>query len=244
MALNKDQVQYLVTVSMATRIDPRVIIAWMAQEGAFSGKESGKYNYLNIMDASHHPASFASSSEAAKATIQTLRMPQYKTVLGMALAKPTPKQQIAAIAASPWDQSHYGGNGGINLQKTFASMFGGNAGLNDSYVDPGQARPIGNTAGTGDASAGGLGIGSGPDPIGTTPSVIRSGASAVNAGARHIPGVAQIEDVGSFFKWVGGNWDRIGIVFLGVLLTALGLIFVFQTQIKGGVAKAAMSKAK
>lgn len=219
--LDLNQVRFVIGVSVATKIDPRVVIAWMQQEGANAPGGTGGFNYLNLRPLSGDPyktvskggfEQFASVNDAVKATVRRLNQPFAKPIIATARTRPTPQAQIRAISVTGWDAGHYGGNGGLALQRTFSTLFKG--GLNDSYLDPANARAVANTVSTGSASPN--------DPIGSTPSVIGSAADAANSAARHIPGVAQIEDVGSLFKWIGGNWDRLGLAFGGIVLVLLG----------------------
>lgn len=223
--LDLNQVRFVIGVSTATRIDPRVVIAWMQQEGANAPGGTSGFNYLNLRPLSGDPyktvssggfEQFASVNDAVKATVRRLNQPFAKPIVATARTRPTPQAQIRAISTTGWDAGHYGGGGGIELQRTFSTLFKG--GLNDSYLDPGNARAVANTVSTGSASP--------HDPIGSTPSVIDSAASAANDAARHIPGVAQIEDIGSLFKWIGNNWDRIGIAAAGIIFVILGFALI------------------
>lgn len=125
------EVQFLTSVSKQTGIDPRVIQAWMQQEGAYAPGGTGNFNYLNLRPYPGDPYSgvssgdfeqFSSVADAIAATVARLKQPFAAPIL--AAAGKTPSAQIAAIASTGWDSGHYGGMGGINLKNTFARLFG------------------------------------------------------------------------------------------------------------------------
>lgn len=220
MSLDASQAQFVIGVSTATRIDPRVIVAWMQQEGANAPGGTGGFNYLNLRPEPGDEfksvstggfEQFASVTDAIGATVNRLNKPFARPIIATARTKPTPSEQINAIAATGWDSSHYGGNGGQNLLKTFTSIF---KNPNDSYVGPAHAREIANTATTGSAAdAGSVDIG------GAATATKKAAKATVEA----IPGVKAFESIGGVFSWVGDNWDRILWVVGGFILLLLGL---------------------
>lgn len=121
-------------VSQATGIDPRVIIAQAQQEGAYAPGGTGGHNYLNLASATVDSlgakrsgssaggfAQFNNVQDAISATVAEFKSP----AIGLTSeAGKTPATQIADIAATPWDTGHYGGNGGVNLLRTFDSIYG------------------------------------------------------------------------------------------------------------------------
>lgn len=102
--------------------DPNVIRAMVQQEGNFKGA-TGSFNFLNMKGTDGKWQSFSSVSEAAAAAIKNFGTKLYANVAAAKGAAPA--VQIAAIAASPWDEGHYGGAGGPNLLRTYNSISGG-----------------------------------------------------------------------------------------------------------------------
>src|SRR5215469_17306924 len=49
--LNNDETQFIVGISEGTGVDPRVVAAWVYQEGAFRSGGTGGHNYLNVKPA-------------------------------------------------------------------------------------------------------------------------------------------------------------------------------------------------
>src|SRR5215471_5156356 len=108
-------------VSIGTGLRFDVVYAWSAQENG------PYYNQLNILRSGTQGAggvinygSLAGGIAASVALINT--SPYYAGIRRTRGASPA--LQIAAISASPWDISHYGG-GGKNLFATFGRLFQG-----------------------------------------------------------------------------------------------------------------------
>lgn len=131
-ALAGDEGQFVVDVSRATNIDPRVLIAWIAGEGHPGDEEN---DWLNMgpngaaldVGASgldqYHVESFPTEAAGAAATINRINE-QFLSGLRQTIAqKGTPRQQIAAIGQSGWATSHYGSPPGANLDADFAARF-------------------------------------------------------------------------------------------------------------------------
>jgi hypothetical protein len=144
------------SVSKAVKIDPRVLSAWSASEGA-PGNQPGYYNYLNIQTATATslgiptagtgPAGTAIFGSIGTGITAAIREINSLGIGGMGAN--TPRTQIGAIAASPWASSHYGGPGGPNLLATFSGMFGSAAldkppiaASGQSYGNPGVQQVI------------------------------------------------------------------------------------------------------
>jgi len=225
-----NEVKFVTAVSTATKIDPRVLIAWIQIEGAYAPHGTGHFNYLNMRPYPGDRYSsvsagdfeqFSNVNDAIYSTVRRLNQPFARPILSTAASKPTPRQQIAAIAATGWDAGHYGGSGGVSLVNTYSSLF---KNPDDSYLDPTNARAVSNTVGTGSAA--------------DTGSVDAGGAaSAAGSAAEHIPGVKQAEgvvsaigSVGDAVKWIGDNWDRVLEVIAGFILAILGASFVYKKQ--------------
>jgi len=205
---NADQGIFLSTVSAHTGIDPTVVLAWMGQEGAFSGKESGKFNYLNIMGP-NGPVSYPNSGAAATATINLLHQSNMGMIVHTAQTKPTPAEEINAIASSPWDTGHYGGKGGPTLVATYESYFGKGSSTHP-YHSP-------STSSTLIQSAGGT---QGGDSTDTILPVTGPPIGFANPFA----------SIGDFFRWLGGNWDRVLFVTGGMILIILAIVIFMKQQ--------------
>jgi hypothetical protein len=231
MALDTSTAEFVIGVSKATKIDPRVLIAWVELEGANAPDGTGHFNYLNLRPeagdvyaatSSGNFEQYANVNQAIVATVHRLQEPFARPIIATAAGKPTPQQQISAIASTGWDAGHYGGSGGINLQKKFASLFG-MPGLTDSYVPPSSAPSVAATAGTGSAAD----IGSGGTGF-ASPSSVAGGANSI---IRHVPGVAQAESIGSALSWLFSikGAEVIG----GAIIVILGITFLFKEQTAG-----------
>lgn len=132
MALDNNQARFVVGVSRATGLDPRVLVAWIQQEGANAPDGTGGYNYLNLskgngnvgeVSTSKRFANFGNVDASIESTVRRLNNPFARPILATARARGNPSQQIAAIAATGWDAARYGGPGGPNLRNTFSALF-------------------------------------------------------------------------------------------------------------------------
>lgn len=117
---------FAATVAGDTGLDVNFIRAWVQQEGNFKGS-TGSFNFLN-MKGGKGWQSFSDPIAAGHAAAANLRADKgnvngYQTLL--ATAGQTADKQIAALAASKWDEGHYGGAGGPNLLRTYNSISGG-----------------------------------------------------------------------------------------------------------------------
>jgi hypothetical protein len=147
--LPTDEQQFIAGVSAQTGIDPRVLVAWIQQEGAYAPGGTGGHNYLNLRP---DPASdvgvssvspgrfdqFATVQDAIASTVARLKQPFAAPILSAAKSHASPAQEIGAIASTGWDADHYGGSGGPNLQATFAQLFGQGQ-LGSAYQGSGSA---------------------------------------------------------------------------------------------------------
>jgi hypothetical protein len=217
--LDTNTAKFVVGVSSATGIDPRVIIAWVQQEGAYAKGGTGHFNYLNLRPQAGDkysgvsPGNFEEYSSVNDAIFSTVRrINSGKVIKTTAQAKPTPREQIKAISSSGWDIDSYGGNGGKKLLDTFTGIFG-NKGLDDAYVSPASAGAIASTAGTGSAADAGS-----------------YDANNAVSDAANLPGIKQILSIGDLIGWIGGNWDRMLLVGGGVILAILGILFIAKNQ--------------
>lgn len=178
--LTPAEAQFVVGVSQQTGIDPRVLIAWADAEGAYAQHGTGHFNYLNIRStgsAGRSPAGFAWYSSPADAVAATARVLQRGTYAGIrsTVARPdeTARDQIDAIAASPWDAGHYGGAGGPRLASAFTARFTPGA-LDTKAQDPSVAPAVVATVGTGSASDW-----TSTNPIGTATGAVGSAFGSV-----------------------------------------------------------------
>jgi hypothetical protein len=162
-------------VSQQTGIDPRVLVAWIKQEGAYAPNGTKGFNFLNLRPYAGDPYSGVSSGgfeqfsgvqDAITATVRRINQP-FASGIRASVGK-TPQESISAIAASGWDAAHYGGPGGPNLVAAFTGLFN-KAALSDSYLSPASAGGVAAAAGTGsaaDAGSSDLGVGGAVKSIG------------------------------------------------------------------------------
>lgn len=151
--------KFVVGVSTKTGIDPRVLVAWIRQEGAYAPNGTGGYNFLNLskdttgnvgeVASNKKFANFGTVQDAITSTVNRLNQP-FAAGIRASVGKP-PGQEISAIAASGWDAAHYGGPGGPNLVAAFTGLFN-KAALTDSYLSPASAGGVAGAAGTGSAA--------------------------------------------------------------------------------------------
>lgn len=226
--LDTNAAKFVVGVSTATGIDPRVVVAWVVQEGAYAPNGTGHFNYLNLRPVAGDKntgvspggyETFTNVNDAIYSTVK--RIKSNHAISATAHSKPTPREQIKAISASSWATSHYGppGHPGENLYNRFAGIFGGAKGLDDSYVGPAQAGPIAATANTGSAAdAGSYDSGN----------AAHDAARAAEAAANKILG--PFKSIADLIHWIGGNWDRIFLVMGGAVLVIIALIYLTKSQ--------------
>ena len=217
---------FVAGVSQATGIDPRVVLAWVRLEGAYAKGGTGGYNFLNLRPYSSDVGvtkitsgnfdNFATVQDAITSTVARLRQPFASGILATAAKKPTPAQQIAAIAASGWDAGHYGGTGGPNLLSELASIFGSKA-AGDTYESPANASAVAAEAGSGSA------------------------ADWTSTDLTNVPGYKQVAQAVSTAKTLAeflpklldpSTWRRFGLFVAGGLLL-LAALFMFARA--GGV---------
>jgi murein DD-endopeptidase MepM/ murein hydrolase activator NlpD len=128
-ALSPAEQQFANGVAAGTGLDLGVVTAWEAQESGWNTTKPGS-NYLNIGPGK----SFGSVADAVKATVNLLKgSKSYAPIL----AAKTPQDQINAIAASPWDASHYGAAQGQNrLLDTYNSAVKSISSAFSSFLAP------------------------------------------------------------------------------------------------------------
>jgi hypothetical protein len=117
------QSTFAADIAKATGLDYRVLFAWAGEESAYGPHGTGFYNFLNIKgtgSAGKSPGGFArygTLTEAEQATERVLAQPNMRGIMDTAF-KPA-GQEIAAIQASPWDQTHEPA-----LQQIFDKLYG------------------------------------------------------------------------------------------------------------------------
>lgn len=212
--LNKDQADFVSTVSAATKLDPRVVIAWLVQENADAPGGTGGFNYLNLRPYQGDPfksvslggfEQFANVNDAEIATIRRLNQPFAAQILASTKTARTPAQEISAIAGTGWDAAHYGGPGGPNLVNTFNRLFAG--GASTAYLaSPNLAGEIAATAGTG--SAGNASTFPGASQVSSAVSAVTAPFTSVGDAIKFLFSTRGLEVIG------GGALILIGVVSL------------------------------
>ncbi len=206
--LDQNEGTFVRMVRNATGIDQRVIIAWMAEEGAFSDNPTPGFNYLNIMPVQGDKhvaiekgkfAGFSNVQDAALATIHVIKQKNMNTILHTASLRPTPRQQITAIGNSPW------GTKGDELQKVFATLFP-NA-LDSPWLHADIAGDFKADAADWTSATG----------VSTTKEV----ANAF---------INPFKDIISAINWVFGNWDRVFLVIGGGVGILVAIILLAKSQ--------------
>lgn len=147
-----DEGKFIVAVSQASGLDPRVVTSWVTQEGAYADNGTKGFNFLNVKPTSQGTSysgvpitvskggfeQFRTVEDAIAETANRLNQPFARGILAAgADPKATPKAEIAAIAGTGWDAAHYGGTGGSNLVNKFISQWG-TASLENPSLPPGK----------------------------------------------------------------------------------------------------------
>lgn len=226
MALDASSARFIEGVSAQTGIDPRVLVAWLENEGANAKNGTGGYNYLNLRPFPGDPyvsvssgdfEQFSNVSDAVAATVRRLEQPFARPIIAAARGHATPQQEIGAIATTGWDSTNYGGFGvGPNLLKTFAGIFGGEAGLTSTYQGPGTAAEVAATAGTGSAAdAGSFDANNAAD----------AAKNAINGALGGLAGI-----FGGIWSWIQSRLERLGLLLAGALLVILGVLLVARGE--------------
>ena len=126
---------FMAAIAKDSGLDPRVVWAWIQQEGSYKGNGVGGWNYLNVRPVSGDKhvgvssgnfALFGNEQDAIATTVNVLHQSNMRSILDAAHADDTAGQEIAAIGASPW------GTGATQFRNTYASIFGA-ASLNDEW---------------------------------------------------------------------------------------------------------------
>lgn len=114
--LSPAQAQFAADVSSATGLAPSVLATWIGAESGWGTTKPGS-NYLNIGPGVTYPT----VTQAAAATASLITSSPNYTGIVSAAKSGDPAAQIAAIEASPWDTSHYGGQLGALYQQVAAA---------------------------------------------------------------------------------------------------------------------------
>jgi hypothetical protein len=220
---------FIADLAHDTGLSPQVIQAWVDVEGAYAPGGTGGYNFLNIRENTSRSgvplagttqkgfAKFHSAGQAAQETAWWINnMSNYRGIKSSAgLA---PESQLAAIAASPWDSSHY--NGGRKLFAAYNAVVTGVGGSVTSVF-----KKIGSTVG--DVVSGNpVGAVTGLLPSTSNIPVVGGVISAAEAPAK----IA--EDAGQVLAFVFNpqDWLRVGYILAGGILT-LGGLFVLSRSV-------------
>jgi hypothetical protein len=121
--LSVDQERFARTVAELTGLDPVLVRSWVGAESGW-GVTKGSHNYLNVTNggSSRGFAAYPSVDIAASRVAQLLNTSSYYA--GIRSAIPAGGlAQAKAIAASPWDAGHYGGDGS-RLTAVYAELAG------------------------------------------------------------------------------------------------------------------------
>jgi hypothetical protein len=121
--LSVDQERFARTVAELTGLDPVLVRSWVGAESGW-GVTKGSHNYLNVTNGgtSRGFAAYPSVDIAASRVAQLLNTSSYYA--GIRSAIPAGGlAQAKAIAASPWDAGHYGGDGS-RLTAVYAELAG------------------------------------------------------------------------------------------------------------------------
>lgn len=230
-----------------TGLDPKVILAWVTVEGAYAAGGTGGYNFLNIHESTSRsgvplagtsPKGFAQFHSAGQAAQETAwwinNMTNYRGI--KTSASLSPQSQLAAIAASPWDSSHYGG--GKKLFAEYASIVTGTGGSIISDIAKGLTKATQVITGAGGNPVE-LGIGAANAGAGLAGDIPVVGP-VLKASADTAQGVATLaNDTGKVLGFIFNpeDWLRIGYILAGGIL-ALGGLFVLARSV-GAVQSAA-----
>jgi hypothetical protein len=129
------------TIAHYLGYDPRTVYAWAQLE---TGGQAIGHNWLNLRP--YHPNGggktddvgvvgispggfdiFESVSAAAISTEHRLHQPFAAGIRSASGPGHSPAQEIAALAASDWDEGHYGGTGGPSIANVFSGLYGQDA---------------------------------------------------------------------------------------------------------------------
>lgn len=139
MAASTEESEFANAIAHYIGYDPRVVYSWAQLE---SGGHAIGHNWMNIRPAGNEvgvvgtsPGGFAEFDSVQNAAISTEHVLHQSNMAGIGAAGGpghTPAEQIAALAASPWDAGPtyadgkhygYGGPGGPNLVNVFNSLY-------------------------------------------------------------------------------------------------------------------------
>ncbi len=110
---------YAAQASYLTKLDKNVILSqWIAENGWTVPKG---YNFGNIMS-NGKPVVYASATDGLTAYASLINSGSYYDKVRASVTD-TPTAQLKAIASSPWDAGHYGGDGST-LTNVYNSVTG------------------------------------------------------------------------------------------------------------------------
>lgn len=130
---------YASQASALTGLNPLVILSqWISENG---WKVPTGYNFGNIMS-NGKPVVYANPEAGVSAYANLINTGSYYSGIRATVGKDA-ATQIGAIAASPWDAGHYGGNGSL-LTNVYNTVSGSSIGLPSGVEGP--PTPVSSTA--------------------------------------------------------------------------------------------------
>lgn len=190
---------FVLQVSQATGLSAATVAAWVhAENGPATDPLGIKTPGTTQLE------NFGNQQAAATATVNLLRTPAYSSVLDTAKSTSDPKQQLAAIANSPWD------TGKVGPKPAYLSLLLGSL----KVVQPASSTSSGGGVLGGVGSA--LSAAATGDPVGAA-------GDLLHAAGVPVPGAGILDPVGEATKWVSGV-AATGLAYF--VLTVLGLVFV------------------
>lgn len=149
MALTPGQERFADKVHLATGLELPTVRAWVAAEG---GPDDNPLNIMGWRDGQRHVRRFGTPDAAAAETISLLRTERYRPII-VAAGSANVDRELAAIAASPWEERNYRGRTqtpGTLLLGAFKALYPGNgATLASLPLAPGGFTPIPEAPGIG-----------------------------------------------------------------------------------------------
>lgn len=125
--LSADQLAYRRAFVAATGMAPVVVTAWIGAESGWNVTKTD-HNYLNVGPGEDYDSTAAA---AARAAGLVNRSDNYAGIRD-AIATGDPDAQVAAIVASPWEETNYAN--GV-LQRVYATLSGSSPDTSDGQTD-------------------------------------------------------------------------------------------------------------
>jgi hypothetical protein len=213
-------------LAQRTGLNATVIKAWASVENAYASNGTGYFNFLNVRPAaggssysgvplagtsSGNFQEFGSLQDAVTETAYWIN--NFGNYAGIRAAKSQPPTaQLAAIAASPWDQGRYSGGGPLvgayfNITKSGGGLSSLAGSVASSVVD----------------AAGNVN-----DALGHIPGVAQTESAASTASSAVSGAADAAKSTASAISWLSswGHWARIGYVLAGGVLVLGGIVLL------------------